>query len=128
MSAKKWKFEFLVENWSDSSAGLMKHEIPPKIFQNRIFSLKYANDRLLCSGWTGSPVSKLFMLSFWRFFSRSRCSCSMFRLRKLPYTISNIEIRHVDTRDESITLYAHWYSRNSVVVPAAALWDISSHR
>lgn len=38
-------------------------------------------------------------LSLCRFFSFSRASCSMLRLRKLPYTMSRMDIRHVDTRD-----------------------------
>ena len=58
------------------------------------------------------------MLSLCRFFSFSRCSCSMFRLRKLPYTISSIEMRQVETRDESMIVpYAHWYSLPSPPPP-----------
>lgn len=39
---------------------------------------------LFCSCGTGSPVNRLFILSLCRFFSPSRCSVSIFRLRNEP--------------------------------------------
>lgn len=41
---------------------------------------------------------------------RSFCSCSMLSDLKLPYTMSRMEMRKVETRDESTKEYAHWYS------------------
>lgn len=70
---------------------------PRKSFNNNYRNPWYAI-LVSCCG-TGSPVNKLLELSLWRFFSFSRASCSIFRLRKLPYTMRRMEIRHVDTRD-----------------------------
>lgn len=55
--------------------------------------------------------------------SLSLASCSKFRDLKLPYTMRRMEMRKVETREESTMEYAHWYSALRAMV---ALLVVSS--
>ena len=59
------------------------------------------------AGFSEVAVALLLVIPVRRFarsfsFSLSLASCSMFSDRKLPYTINKIDIKYVDTLDESI--------------------------
>lgn len=84
-------------------------------------SVKEKHKHLLSLEEAGVAIPSSLFLSFSD--SLSLASCSKFRDLKLPYTMRRMEMRKVETREESTMEYAHWYSALRAMV---ALLVVSS--